>query len=272
MHRLFGKKHADGAPGPVHHNPGADDTRVMQELQDRLELIEKREAHLQRKVDQELAEALKHKNAGRKNAAMGCLKRKKMVEAELESLFEQRMKLDTQEHTLSALKFSANLQGTEKRATSQIARKIADMGGIDKMQDQKDKTEEVLQDAYEALGVAAQPLANPAMDGMDDDELWAEMEALEKQQVEDDEPEKLAAELARLGGQAGASSSGAAQFAAAPQGQPKMQKKKTRQEQAQEDDERELAELDKLAASMNLEVAMPTPMPMMAAPAMIGVM
>jgi charged multivesicular body protein 4 len=243
MHRLFGRPQSSASSN------SNDDAAILKELHESRELLEKREEHLQRKVDQEVASAVEHKKAGRKNAALACLKRKQMTDKELASLLEQRTKLDAQEHTLLSLKFAGTTMATERRAADAIAAKIKSMGGPDAFEDQREKTEETLEDAYEMLNAASQPFSNPALGGVTDEELLAQLEELE----EEEDRKRFETDLTRIDG----IDVGPSELRLP--GVPTTQAKR---------DEEELAELEKLAASM--EVAVPMPMLGMAAPALIA--
>lgn len=259
LHRLFGRASSQSSA-----SSGADDAAILKELHESRELLEKREEHLQRKVDQEKAAAVEHKKAGRKNAALGCLKRMQMVETELKALFQQREKLDAQEHTLMSLKFAGVTAATERRAANAIAAKVKSMGGPDAVEDQRAKTEETLEDAYEMLNVASQPLANPALGGATDEDLLAQLEELE----EEDDRKRFEADLTRIDG--------------LDVGPSQLRLPGVPMATASRDEE-ELAELEKLSASMELAEPMPMlgmaasmqlaePMPVlnMAAPALIA--
>ena len=53
---------------------------------DMIETIEKRETHIQRKIDNEITQAKKFSAAGKKREALQCIKRKKMYEKQLEQI------------------------------------------------------------------------------------------------------------------------------------------------------------------------------------------
>lgn len=178
-----------------------------------------------------------HKNAGRKDQALACLKRKKLIDDELSGLVQQMLKLDSQEHALQSLKFQATTSGVERAATAAIRAKLKELGTIEGLEKQREETEETLEDAYEMLGLAAQPTTIPGL-GQDEDELWAELEAME----EVEEQKQMTAKLTTVDlGAVGPSA-----FPTAPT--------------PSEQEERELAQLEQLAASMRVEHA---PMPML---------
>jgi len=83
--QLFGK--AKKAPTP---------DQSIQQLRGTLELLEKRENYVQKKVDDELLQTKKYMAKGNKRAALMCLKRKKAYEAQAEKISGARFTLETQ--------------------------------------------------------------------------------------------------------------------------------------------------------------------------------
>jgi len=243
MQRFFGRR-PSSSPSAV-----PDDKELLNELAESRRMLELRAEHLQRKVESETATAVQAKQVGQKAQALECLKRIKMLKAELDSLSQQRLKLDTQEHTLQQLKFTSMTVGVERKATDAIRAKIAEMNGPDGLEEQKAKTEEALEDAYELLGIAAEPIANPALGGVTDEELLAELE----EELEEEQERAERAELLRVDT---GSSSGPATAALISMPTPP----RTLVTKQQEQEDRELAELDQLAASMKLSVERPMPM------------
>merc|ERR1711988_1895792 len=103
------------------------------------------------------------------------------------------------------------------------------------------RTEETLEEAYEMLGIVAQPIANPALGGADDEALLAELDQLTEAQIE----AELGAELTSVHPP---SSSAVGE----PSSQVNLPNAPNTMMQAISwDEERELAELNELAASMN---------------------
>ena len=97
---------------------------VLTQIADSKDLIEKRQAHLTRKVEAHIQEACAHKAAGRKDQALACLKRKKLIDEELTGLVQQTLKLDSQEHALQSLHFQQQTLAVEKNATAAIKRQV----------------------------------------------------------------------------------------------------------------------------------------------------
>lgn len=210
--------------------------------------------------------AVSYKDAGQKRLAIGCLKRKKLIEAEIDSIFEQRLRIDTQEHTLTSLKFSAITFDVERRATEAIKAKVKKMGGADKLEEHRADAEEALEDAYDMLGIAAQPLNNPALGDLDDDALLAELEQMSEHAADKEADERALRELSEVrdvsvNGASSSSDAGYLQLPPVPPTEPRKQSQ-------QRCEEAETAELEQLTASMAVE----QPMPMLGlAPPMVAV-
>ena len=264
MSRFLGKARSEGSSSVPREQQEDPESTVLSDIADSKELLSKREAHLQHKLEQELKMAVSYKEAGQKRLAIGCLKRKKMIEAELDSIHEQRLRTDTLEHTLTSLKFSSITLETERRATAAIKAKMRKMGGIDQLEEHRADTEETLEDAYEMLGIAAQPVNNPTVT-MDDDELLEELEQMSQDAVEKEEDERALrtlSEVRHLDGAGPSIENGYLQLPPVPP-KPSHELRKQQQQQA------EMAELEQLTASMAMEMPMPMlgmapPIPMIA--------
>ena len=107
----------------------------------------------------------------------------------------------------------------------------------------REEADETLEDAYELLTVTSRPTAIPGL-GLDDDELLAELDEMENEEKERESAGKLTDQMLRvdLGGPSGSV------LPSPPE--PSML----------QEDARELAELEALAASMRVETPMAMPM------------
>jgi len=236
MHRVFGKAKAPSPPASL--TPPvvtAMSDPVLTEIAESREIVEKRRDYLTNKAHKETANAIEHKAHGRKDQALACLKRKKMIDTEIDGLVQQLLRIDSQEHTLSALKFTKHTMELEKRATDAIKTEMAIIGSIDALDEQRAATTETLEDAYEMLGVAGSKFEVPGVD-QDDDELLEELERI----AEDDAQARLEAQLL------------AVPDAPVPLPVPVGLRKK------QEQEAQELAEIDALAAQMRVDLPMPS--------------
>ena len=79
---LFGRsKPSAAAPTPSGNSGGGNETSgAIAKLRDNLEMLQKREDHLVRKMDNEIKMAKEFSAKGKKREALTCIKRKKMYE------------------------------------------------------------------------------------------------------------------------------------------------------------------------------------------------
>lgn len=269
MHRLFGS-----TPRPSSSStprPSDDDKQqsvdgnskdpvatlaAAHKMGDAQELIGKREEHLARLIDKEVASAREHGSAGRQKAALVCLKKKRILEKELETLAANKLNLFQSEHTLHALKFNSLVSDAQQEGMQAIQREIKKVGGVDGVEKVQDKLEDLLADAGDVLSAGNRTMGDVA--DMEDDELLEELEAMELAD--------LTAQLKRTevgGASSGAASSSGLEFAEVPRGEPVTAASRARQQkQKEKEEERELlAELQATMAVPQMESAgMPMPM------------
>ncbi|KAI9917175.1 hypothetical protein PsorP6_013346 [Peronosclerospora sorghi] len=176
MHLFFGRKAA--APqrtGPV---ATADTIRT---LRDQLESLEKRELHIMKKIALQLEEA-KQKNAAKdKRGALFALKRKKMLEAEVEKLQGSRMTLETQVMTLESA--HVNMETfTALRSGAEQLKAIHGQMNVDKVDTIMDDIQEEMATADEIGRAISQPLGSQLYD---EDELEDELREMEELELEE---------------------------------------------------------------------------------------
>lgn len=244
---------------PSRNSDASHATSAGEGLHDTLELVEKRQTHVQRLIDKEVAAAQAFATMDRKRDALECIKRKRMHEKEYNRLAEQRLNLVQTEQALHAVKFNNVVLNAQERGAIAIEKEVKRANGVDGADKTMDRLEDAMADANELLGVASRKLGEAA--DLDDDELLEELEQME-----------LADELINItdsSGAAGASSSAAGASSgvratgpvplAVPRTTPAQVAAAKRAEE-----ERELAELAAFQRSM-LVVETPMPMPQMAA-------
>lgn len=230
-------------------NSGGD---AMAQCADSKSMIDKRTRYLQKKIDDETKMAIAHKENGRKPQALLCLKNKKQMEQELEGLLQRTLKITAMENSLAQLKFTELTIAAEKAAAVEIKERVKRLGDLDAV---RDASEDALQDAYEALGIANEQVAVPGLEGIDDESLLEELDSLgnakadeqhQRDHLEAEEERRLVAELAALPPSGGVVP--APSFPRAPREDPAAQRR-------QEEEREELAELDRLQAAMKIEHA-----------------
>ena len=160
-------------PNKAARNPAKE---VMAKLNEIIENIGKKEDHLQRKIDAELATAKKFHAAGKKREALQCLKKRKMYEQQLMTLGTSKMNLETQKLTMESMKMNAEILDAQRVAAKSMQEEVKQMGGVDKVEELRDGLEEVHTDARE-IGDAT----NREVEGIeaDDDEHFADSSKVE---------------------------------------------------------------------------------------------
>ena len=163
----------------------AEAKAAVAQLNEAIENIGKKEEHMQRKMDAEVANAKKFKAAGKEREAMQCLKKKNLYDKQLTHLGNQKMMIETQKISLEAMTFDTTIIAAQKGAATSMKDTVKKMGGVDKVEELMDEMEDAQQDFEEI-----QNAMNRQTNAGDDDELLAELEGL---MVDD-----LAAELSTV--------------------------------------------------------------------------
>ena len=197
--RLFGSAPAASAVSPA---------ESIKKLRNTVEMLEKREQHLERKATDEVTEAKKKLAAKNRRGAMMCLKRKKAYEAQIQRLSGARMTIE--EQVLAIESANVNLEAMNAmREGAKTMKTIHKNMSVDQVDDTMAEIQEQMDVAAEISVAISQPLGN---DGLADDDLEAELEALEQ----DDLNEKLSAIESTAGLASPAKSTKEATAAASP--------------------------------------------------------
>merc|ERR1712216_723691 len=106
-----GSRGGDGRPGSTSTGRAAFD--AVDKLKDTLEMLNKREALLIKKISNELEKAREFNRQGNKRAALQCLKRKKLYESQCEVVANQQLKLQEQMIVLEGSKATAELDALD---------------------------------------------------------------------------------------------------------------------------------------------------------------
>jgi len=153
---------------------GSNPANTVVKLREAVSNQEKREEHLQRKVDAMAVEA-KAKMAKRdKKGAMFAMKRRKLYEQEITKIGNVKMTLETQMMQLESAAQNAETFSAMKAGTNAMS-KIHSTVGIDQVDDLMDDIREEIENGNEineAMAQAVDPLC------ADEDDLMAELEAL----------------------------------------------------------------------------------------------
>lgn len=185
--RSSAKKSAGGPSQPPKASVGA------QQLDDAIDLLEKKEAMLQKKSDAELQKAKEFYSKKMNPRALDCMKRKKVYQDQIDRLSAQRANLETQRFALENQQLNMELLAAQKKAAEELKKgnKKMDAG---KIEDQMDQLAEEMDKANQVSEALANPIdSNQAV--VDDDELMNELE-MELNTEEEGESAELAAMLA----------------------------------------------------------------------------
>ncbi|XP_065828126.1 charged multivesicular body protein 4b-like [Oscarella lobularis] len=174
MHRLFGGKKKKEAPAPT-----AQD--AIQRLKTTEEMLEKKTEFLEAKIKGELQNAKKH-GTKNKRAALMALKRKKRYEKQLQQIDGTLSTIEFQREALENANTNAEVLKNMHVASQALksAHKTLDVDDVHDLMDDISEQNELAQEISEALtqGVGA------AQD-IDEDDLMAELEELEQEQIDE---------------------------------------------------------------------------------------
>ncbi|KAF7720735.1 ESCRT-III subunit protein snf7 [Apophysomyces ossiformis] len=162
--------------GRARSKPTAKD--AIYKLRETLDMLEKRQAHEQSLVDQQLkiAKANATKN---KRAAMLALRKKKALESNIERMNNTRFTIETQ--MMAIENANVNLETMNAMRTgAEAMRNIHGSLDINKLDDIMDD----IQSEMDISKELSEALARPVGEEMDEDELAAELEELEQEELD----------------------------------------------------------------------------------------
>ncbi|KAI0723111.1 Snf7-domain-containing protein [Earliella scabrosa] len=178
-------------------DPKASSRDAIVTLRQQLQMIEKKEDYLQKKIDEEMKKA-KANAVSNKAAATAALRRKKVTEQELERLQNTRFQLEMQINTLESASFNAENMAAMKKASLAL-KDIHGKLSIDIV----DKTMADIQEQTQLANEVSEAISSSTYAGVefDDDELKQELAELEQEELD----EKLMADHAPVHHPAGPS-------------------------------------------------------------------
>ncbi|KAK7061676.1 vacuolar sorting protein [Favolaschia claudopus] len=149
-------------------------------LRQQLQMIEKKEEHLQKKIDQEMKIA-KANAVSNKPLATSALKRKRANETQLEQLRGQQMQLEMQVNTLESANLNKETMDAMKKAAQVLSEIHAGMSVV-----KVDQTMAEIQEQRAVADEITELISNPTgVDAADQEELEAELAALEDEVLTD---------------------------------------------------------------------------------------
>ncbi|CDZ96376.1 related to snf7 protein [Phaffia rhodozyma] len=151
------------------------------DLREQLLMLDKQEEHMQKKIDMENEKA-KANATTNKRAALQALRNKKTFEGQLDRLTGTRMTLETQMNALESANMNLQTMEAMKRG-SEALKGIHGKMNIDKV----DATMDAVREQMELTNEISDAISHPVgLNGdLDDEELNAELEAMEQEQLND---------------------------------------------------------------------------------------
>lgn len=148
-------------------------------LRQQLQMIEKKEEYLQKKIDEDLKKA-KANAVSNKAVATQALKRKKASELELDRLAGTRLQLEMQVNTLESANLNAETMAAMKKAADALKVIHGNMN-VDKV----DATMAAVNEQRAVADEIADIISNPAYVNadLDEDALKAELDELEQDEL-----------------------------------------------------------------------------------------
>jgi charged multivesicular body protein 4 len=153
----------------------------ISKLRETLDMLEKREMFLQKKIDQQTADAKKYMAQKNKRAALMCLKRKKTYETQMEKLSGARMTIEQQVMTLEGANVSLEAMSAMKMGAASMKTIHSELN-IDKVDDTMEEIREQMDLANEINDAISQPIGSETFD---DDELLSELNELEQENLDE---------------------------------------------------------------------------------------
>jgi len=167
---------------------------VIVGLRHQLQMIEKKEEYLLKKVEEEMAEAKANAMTNKPAVSLAALKRKKMLEIELEKLHGTKSQLEMTVNTLGSVKINREHIPAMEKAANALYTIHGDLS--------IDKVNKIIADLQEqarlATEVQRQISSGPICFDLDEDEL--KEDELEEDELEEDElkEDELKEDLAYL--------------------------------------------------------------------------
>jgi charged multivesicular body protein 4A/B len=179
--RLFGGSSSSGTPStkpPASSGgggSGASNGQVnggIERLDSTIELLEKREAVLEKKCEQELLKAKAFMDKKNKTGALQCMKRKKMFEEQLSNIAAQKVNMETMKFAIQNTAMNKEVLDTQRRAAQDLTKMNKTMNA-EQVEEDMDNLREAMDQAKTVSEALTQPLDDQMLD---EDELMAELE------------------------------------------------------------------------------------------------
>lgn len=159
--------------------PPPDASQVVLKLKSTVETLERREAHIQKKVRAQLAEAKQRSAAKDKNGALFALKRKRILESEIDKLGGAQLQLYLQIQSIESARINAEVVDGLQAGVNMM-QQLHEHVDVERAEDVKDSLNEQMETANDISNI----ISESAISLEDDDELVAELNQLEEEAVE----------------------------------------------------------------------------------------
>ncbi|KAL3681078.1 hypothetical protein R1sor_024034 [Riccia sorocarpa] len=155
---------------------------TLDKLNETLEMLEKKEKVLQKKIAVEIEKARDYTRAKNKRAAIQCLKKKKLYEVQVEQLGNFQLRIHDQMIMLEGAKATTETVDALRSGAAAMKnmQKATNIDDVDKTMDEINEQTENMKQIQEALSTPIGAAAD-----FDDDELEAELEELEGAELEE---------------------------------------------------------------------------------------
>lgn len=169
---LFGRKKK--APAPKLSSS-------IQQLRGAMQVLDKREKHLEKQITQCLKEAKRKSKAKDKRGALHQLKRKKMLEKQVDQIYGKKSNIEMQIMALESAASNKELLAAMKTGKNALRAAVGERD-VDDVADVMDEINDAVSMADELGEAMAQPMGVP----MDEDDLMDELKDLEAEMMDDE--------------------------------------------------------------------------------------
>nr|CAB3488918.1 unnamed protein product [Digitaria exilis] len=159
---------------------------TLDRLHETLEMLEKKERFLQKKCSAEIEKAKDYTKLKNKNAAIQCLKKKKLYETQIEQISNFQLRVHDQIIMLESAKATTDTVDAMRSGSSAV-KAIQQSLNIDDIENAIDEANEQTENMRQIQEALATPVGASA--DFDEDELEAELEDLEEQELDEEFPE-----------------------------------------------------------------------------------
>eukprot|EP00250_Pteridium_aquilinum_P034116 c7081_g1_i1 orf=129-785(+) len=155
---------------------------TLEKLHETLEMLEKKERVLQKKISGEIEKAKEYTRLKNKKAAIQCLKKKKLYESQVEQLGNFQLRIHDQMILLEGAKATTETVDALRNGAKAMKsmQKAVCIDDVDKTMDDINEQTDHMKQIQDALSA---PIGSAA--DFDEDELEAELEDLEESELEE---------------------------------------------------------------------------------------